>query len=786
MEKYACAKWYIIVALCMPFPINASVHYRVDTIAGVAGDHGLADSLTARSARFFRPSDMAIDGSENIFIVDSGNNAIRKMTVAGAVSTIAGTGEAGHTDARGRLASFSNPFGIALDASGNLYITDSSNYTVRKMVSATGEISTIAGQAGTKGGVDSSAGLPLFRRPFGTVVAHDGTVYVVDSGNHAIRKITTDGTVSTFAGQIGAKGSADGAGLSARFNHPSGITIAPDGNFYVADSQNHTIRMITPTGVVSTIAGQAGILGAVDGIGGIASFYNPFALVVDGSGNLFVTDVNNHTIRKINLASRAVSTIAGKAGVSGHIDGPAALARFNLPWGLAMDSRGNIYVADSSNHAIRKIRFVNNPPAATSEIVTMLQGRTFSKQLVATDADGDKLTFSLHAQATHGTVTILPDGQYTYTPDASYHGPDNFTYKVSDGYDEATATITINVTHVHTPPLAIDGSASGERNKDITGSVPAATDIDGDPLTYKLKTTAARGLVNILPDGRFTYRPIHNFVGVDTFTYEVDDGKGGTAIAKMTITVTHVNTPPIAHNGIIEGKKNIDIIGELPATDADGDSLTYEINTSAANGLVTVAANGRFVYQPVHDFVGTDEFTYKVSDGRGGTATAIVRVKVKDGHCAPIPDSPVARSDESCDDSSGSDSDSSSCASSAHTPPVAQNGIVSGKKNIKIIGNLPPAIEADGDRITYGIRTQAAHGTVHINATGRFTYVPHPNFIGKDSFKYQVSGRGGTAEAIVKVKITEGSRQECHSHHGTHRPSYSSDHTSSDSDDGCS
>lgn len=785
MEKYACSKWYIVIALWIPFSINASVHYRVDTIAGFAGDHGTTDSSTARSARFFRPSDMAIDGSDNIFIVDSGNNAIRKMTAAGAVSTIAGSGIAGNTDATGRFASFSNPFGITIDASGSLYITDSSNYTIRKMT-ATGAVSTIAGQAGTKGGVDGSASISLFRRPFGTVVAADGTVYVVDSGNHAVRKITTGGVVSTFAGLIGAKGSADGVVGVARFNHPSGIAIGPDGNFYVADSENHTIRMITPGGVVSTIAGQVGINGAIDGIGAAASFYNPFALVVDGSGNLFVTDVNNHTIRKINIASRAVSTIAGKAGASGFTDGPAALARFNLPWGLAMDSRGNIYVADSFNDTIRRIRFVNTPPVATSETVAAIQDKSFSGQLVATDADGDALTYSLDNQAIHGMVVIRPDGSYTYTPAARYHGPDSFTYKVSDGYDETTATITINVTHVNTPPVATDGSASGERNKDITGNVPVATDIDGNPLTYKLKTHATSGLVTVLPDGKFTYRPTHNFVGRDTFTYEVDDGIGGTAIAKMTIIITHVNTPPVAHNGIVKGKKNVDIMGKLPvATDTDSDTLTYEINTVATNGLVTVAADGRFIYKPVHDFVGTDEFAYKVSDGHGGTATAIVKVKVKDSHCPPVPGSPASSDGNSSDDSSDSDSDSSQ-RSSVCTPPVAQNGVVSGKKNINIVGNLPPAIDADGDRITYGIRTQATHGTVHINATGKFTYVPHPNFIGKDSFKYQVSGRGGTAEAIVKVKITEGGRQECHSHHGTHRPPYSSDHTSSDSDDGCS
>ena len=316
-------------------------------------------------------------------------------------------------------------------------------------------------------------------------------------------------------------------------------------------------------------------------------------------------------------------------------------------------------------------------------------------------------------------------------------------------------------------PVAQNGMVSGKRNSDIASNLPVATDADGDTLIYKLKTRATNGVVTVNTDGKFVYKPVHDFVGTDHFTYQVDDGHGGTATATMTITVTHVSTPPVAYNGTVEGKKNIDIIGKLPkAIDADGYPLTYTVNKDATNGLVTVDAAGKFVYKPVHDFVGTDQFTYQVDDGHGGKATAIVRVKLTDdhGHGTPVPGSLLPSGSDSCDDSSddGSSSyDSPHAAFSVSIPPVAQNGMVSGKKNLDIAGNLPLATDADGGKLTYSVKTHSTQGTVVVEADGKFTYKPHHNFIGEDRFTYQVSdSRGGIATAIVKVKVTDGGHHE--------------------------
>ena len=172
--------------------------------------------------------------------------------------------------------------------------------------------------------------------------------------NDTIRKITPAGVVTTFAGTAGQSGSADGTGAAARFTNPEGTAVDGAGNVYVADTFNDTIRKITPAGVVTTLAGTAGQGGSADGTGAAARFAFPTGVAVDGAGNVYVADTDNDTIRKITPAG-VVTTLAGTAGQSGSADGTGAAARFNSPFGLAVDGAGNIYVADEDNDAIREI-----------------------------------------------------------------------------------------------------------------------------------------------------------------------------------------------------------------------------------------------------------------------------------------------------------------------------------------------------------------------------------------------------------------------------------------------
>ena len=220
------------------------------------------------------------------------------------------------------------------------------------VASPIGTATTLAGN-GSLGSADGTGADARFTSPHGVAVDGDGNVYVADRSNQTIRKITPAGVVTTLAGTAPFSGSDDGTGADARFNQPSGLAVDGDGNVYVTDNDNHTIRKITPAGVVTTLAGTAGAWGSDDGTGADARFQNPHGVAVDGDGNVYVTD-SRDAIRKITPAG-VVTTWAGTAQEGGFVDGIGPSARFNSPSGVAVDGVGNVYVADRSNHAIRKV-----------------------------------------------------------------------------------------------------------------------------------------------------------------------------------------------------------------------------------------------------------------------------------------------------------------------------------------------------------------------------------------------------------------------------------------------
>lgn len=317
-----------------------STAWMVKTLAG--GTQGYAEGR-GTAARFSQPLSAAVDNDGNLYVADRWNNRIRKITPEGVVTTLAGS-LSGFADGTGAAALFSGPYGVAFDGSDTLYVADTFNNRIRK-VTLNGVVTTLAG--GTLGTADGAGAAAQFAYPTGLAVGADGVVYVADFQNDRIRTISPGGVVTTLAGST--QGYAEGTGAAAKFSRPFGLTVNRAGTVYVADSQNHRIRQITPAGMVTTLAGSTP--GNADGVGAAAQFRLPFGVAVNGAGQLYVADTLNNRVRQITPAGD-VTTLEGSTLTPDGI-GPAP--QFRDPGGVAVDALGrNLFIVDSSNHRIQQ------------------------------------------------------------------------------------------------------------------------------------------------------------------------------------------------------------------------------------------------------------------------------------------------------------------------------------------------------------------------------------------------------------------------------------------------
>ena len=404
--KLFSAAGLVLLHLLPGFALLREAHaQRFDwqTFAGSAGGPGLNDGPPSHT-RFSTPQTVIVDASGNIYTADTNNHSIRRTGSDGITSTLAGqSGKAGSNDGTGTAAHFTSPRALAATPAGWLIVADTGNHTIRR-IAPDGVVTTLAGSPGVTGNTDGSGGSARFNAPRGLTVGVDGTIYVADSLNHTIRRITPDGMVSTLAGAAGVTGRADGAGRDARFLSPRGVALGPDGSLFVTDSGNHTIRRISPAGEVTTLAGQAGLPGTADGSGSAAQFRLPTGLVTDAAGQIYVADSTNQTIRRISPAG-AVLTIGGMAGSAGYQDGPQEQARFRSPAGIALSPDGRIIVADSGNHALRALS-----PAG---LVSTIAGSP--RQSGSTDGAGSAALFNLPAalaQAPDGSLAVADEGNH--------------------------------------------------------------------------------------------------------------------------------------------------------------------------------------------------------------------------------------------------------------------------------------------------------------------------------------------------------------------------------------
>jgi sugar lactone lactonase YvrE len=349
-------------------------------LAGTLGGAGTCDGW-GTSARFGRPTRVAIDSVGNLYVADQASATVRKVSAQGAVTTLAGLpGKTGNVDGSGFAARFQNPTGVAVDSSGTVYVTDGG--AIRK-ITAAGVVSTLAGAQQALGSVDGTGSAARFSGPQDLAIDLSGNVIVADSYGGSIRKVTPAGVVTTFnpscANSVGfpegvtvdANGNiyfaGDGricrfnpsTGASAEFgagslNWPRGMAVDASGNIYVADSFNEVIRRITPANVVSTVAGAVVQRGYVDATAGAARFRRPSSVVRDAGGNLYVADEENNSIRRI-ATSGAVTTFAGLGPDYGNVDGTGSAARFSAPVASVADAQGNVYTVDSFSYTIRKV-----------------------------------------------------------------------------------------------------------------------------------------------------------------------------------------------------------------------------------------------------------------------------------------------------------------------------------------------------------------------------------------------------------------------------------------------
>jgi sugar lactone lactonase YvrE len=332
----------------------------VTTFAGVAFTPGALDGQGA-SARFNAPLGIAVDKDDNVIVADFHNARIRKIAPDGTVTTIAG-GVQGFANGVGQGARFYGPAGVAIDNDGNIIVADYGNNRIRQ-VAPNGVVTTIAGsgQYGNLNGVGASA---RFAQPTGVAVDDQGVIYVLDSGTNLVRKIDRGRYVTTIAGNY--NGYADGVGDQALFSFSGAapqVCFDTMGNLIIADFFNSRIRQVTPAGEVTTIAGNGfGVL--ADGPALQASLFFATGVTRDGQGNIIIADWHNAAVRKLDMTARYLSTIAG-SGVEDNIDGPAAQAAFVRPGGVAVDSKGNIFVSDYFTHTIRRIGAPGPRPTPT-------------------------------------------------------------------------------------------------------------------------------------------------------------------------------------------------------------------------------------------------------------------------------------------------------------------------------------------------------------------------------------------------------------------------------------
>ncbi|MDT0567715.1 RICIN domain-containing protein [Streptomyces sp. DSM 3412] len=394
----------------------------ISTVAGTgtAGVPPKGDKELAASALLNGPYGVAVDREGTLYIVEYGGHRIRKVTTDGKISTVAGTGSAGRgaEGVSAVSAALSHPRGIAVDTAGDLYIADSGNNRIRKITMADGKVHTFAGTgAATYGGDGGLATAAHLYSPFDVVVDGADNVYIADWGNHRIRVVTADGKISTVAGTVGAGLAPDGTvATAAQLKYPSAVAVDSAGNLYIADYHQQRVRKVTKAdGKIRTVAGTGAATYGGDGVQATsAPLQSPMALVVDSSDTLYIADTNNHRVRKV-AADGKISTVAGTGAATFDGDGKsAASAKLSSPHGLAVDCVDTLYIADYTNNRVRKVtsaKLVGLPDSGTVASWANVRSRLRMAVVRESTSDGAEVHQTLVAPRDHQRWQLIAAGQ---------------------------------------------------------------------------------------------------------------------------------------------------------------------------------------------------------------------------------------------------------------------------------------------------------------------------------------------------------------------------------------
>ena len=645
--NWSRAARHVIAAGALLLSLGSAIaQTAISTLAGSspAIASGNADG-TGTAARFKAPAGVAVDAAGNIYVADTANHNIRKVTPGGVVTLLAGSnaepGVLGVANGVGSAASFQFPQSVATDGV-NVYVADTYNHVIRKIVIASGTVTTLAGTMSSFGTATGALGVGKFNNPSGVAVV-GADLYVADTSNHAIRKVViATGVISDFAGTPapGTNGFADGTGVAATFKNPGAIAAEGTTNLYVADTANHTIRKIViGTAAVSTLAGTGnGAGGSTDSTGAAASFKSPGGLVVSGA-NLFVADTGNNIIRQIVHATGAVTTIAGSAGAIGTTDAIGTSARFQGPTGIGVSTGGTLYIADTNNHTLRTGAAAAAPTVTNPAAATVAVGANPTFTVTTTGNPTPTIQWERQAANTTGFAPISASATYTGVGTATLTVTnatlamtgDQFRASVTNGVGAAVvsaipATLTVQLA----PTISSAAAANFSVNTAGTFTV-TATGSPAPTFTVPAGTFPSWASLNGTT-GVISGTPTNNTGSPFSFTLRASNGVTPVSDQAFVLTVQNgavIGTPPANTAVALGAVAQFGVVASgTPAT------FTYQWYRSAGGvggflamtdvaGVYSGSTTATLTISSTTLAMSGDQFRVDVSNGVGVTASSV-------------------------------------------------------------------------------------------------------------------------------------------------------------------